>query len=134
MPFRILAGVLGSFFLLQGFDWLRAPVGAAEGLGMPLLDDIGRSTQIGDISAFFLCLGGFALYGAYRIQPAWIRASGFLVGLAAVTRTIAWGVHDAAFPVAFIGVEIVASSLLFLAAWRMDSIHEGSAAVQDEHA
>jgi len=128
MPFRIISGVLGLFFLLQGITWLIDPAGAAEALGMPLLEGIGRSTQIGDSSGFFLCLGAFALFGAYRMQSAWLRAAGSLVGIVAITRTIAWAAHDAAFPVPFVAVEVVAGSLLFLAASRMDvpADHSGS--------
>ncbi len=121
MPFRIVAGVIGLFFLLQGLNWLVDPAGAADALGMPLLEGVGRSTQIGDISGFFLCLGGFALFGAYRLDPTWLRAAGCLVGLVAITRTIAWGVHDAAFPVEFIVAEVVTGSLLLIAASRVES-------------
>lgn len=121
MPFRIIAGVLGLFFFLQGINWLIDPASAAEGLGMPLLEGVGRSTQIGDLSGFFLCLGGFAVYGAYRIRPPWLRAAGCLVGIAAFTRTMAWAAHDAAFPVVFIVIELVAGGLLLLAASRLEA-------------
>ena len=90
MPFRLLAGALGVVFLFQGLNWLVNPTAAAAALGMPLLDGVGRSTQIGDIACFFLCLGGFGIYGAYRSKPEWVRAAGILVGLAAFTRTVAW--------------------------------------------
>ena len=64
MPFRILSGLLGAFFFVQGVNWIFDAQGAAEGLAMPLLDGMARSTQAGDLTGFFLCLGGFGLYGA----------------------------------------------------------------------
>lgn len=119
MAFRVLAGALGLFFFVQGLQWLISPATAAAGLGMPLLEGMARSTQIGDLSGFFLCLGGFALYGAYRCEPAWLRAAGILVGLVGFTRTIAWAAHDATFPAPIIAIEFIAGSLLLLAATRV---------------
>lgn len=119
MAFRILPGVLGAFFLLQGLMWLANPSGAAEGLGMPLLDGVARSSQIGDVSGFFLCLGGFALYGAVRRNPDFLRCAGALVGSVAITRTIAWAAHGAAFTTQFIVIEVVCGTLLFLSAARI---------------
>lgn len=121
MPFRILAGVLGAFFLLQGLQWLVTPAASAAALGMELLEGVGRSTQIGDISNFFLCAGAFALYGAYRQNTAYLRASGCLIGLVSVTRTIAWAFHDAPFTTFFIVVEVITGVALFFAAARLDS-------------
>ena len=89
MAFRILGGLLGAFFFLQGLGWILDAQGAAEGLGMPLLDGIARSTQVGDLTGFFLCLGGFGLWGAYQQSPTWLLASGFLLFGAAVGRTLA---------------------------------------------
>ena len=112
----VIVGILGAFFLLQGINWLVSPGAAAEALGMPLLDGAARSTQVGDLAGFFLCLGGMAIYGAYRSAPTWIRASGCLVGIVAITRTIAWLFHDADFTTLFIAVEVIAgATLLFLA-------------------
>ena len=126
MPFRILAGVLGGFFFVQGLNWLANPSAAAEALGMPLLDGMGRSTQIGDISCFFLCLGGFGIYGAYRSQAHWVRAAGILVGLAALTRTLAWAIHDAPWATSFIMVELVTGGLFLFAASRLPSPPEAA--------
>lgn len=121
MPFRILAGVLGALFLFQGLQWLATPESAAAALSMPLLDGMARSTQIGDISGFFLCLGGFALYGAYSQQGTWLRAAGLLVGLVGVTRTIAWAAQGADFATQFIVIEFVAGALLTFSAMRIEA-------------
>ena len=119
MAFRVIAGVLGAFFLVQGVNWLIAPYDAAGALGMLLLDELGRSTQIGDLASFFICLGGFAMYGAYARNPSFLRASGCLVGLVAVTRTIAWAFHGAAFTALFIAVEVIAGAAFFFLATRV---------------
>lgn len=132
MAFRILPGLLGAFFLLQGSMWLIDPGGAAEGLGMPLLEGAARSTQIGDLSGFFLCLGGFALFGAIRLRPDFVRAAGCLVGLVAVTRTIAWAAHGAEFTTQFIVIEVVCGALLGLSASRLEA--EGAARLEVEGA
>ncbi|MBB82490.1 MAG: hypothetical protein CL931_01605 [Deltaproteobacteria bacterium] len=115
MAFRILGGLLGAFFFLQGLSWIFDAQGAAEGLGMPLLDGIARSTQVGDLTGFFLCLGGFGLWGAYQQSPTWLRASGFLLFGAALGRTLAAVVSGADFATQYIGIEIVTGGLFFLA-------------------
>ena len=57
--FRIVAALPGLVMLLLGVGWVTDPAGAAEGLGMPLLEGAGRSTQIGDFGSFFLA--GFVM-------------------------------------------------------------------------
>ena len=52
--------------LVTGLGWITDPASAAANLGMPLLDDLGRSTQIGDFTAFFIAVAGFSLYGAWK--------------------------------------------------------------------
>ena len=119
MAFRIIPGILGVFFLTQGLGWLADPAGAAEGLGMPLLDGLARSTQVGDMAGFFICLGGFALFGAYRENPAFLRAAGILVGMSSITRTIAWAAHDTDFATQFIAIEVICGAVLLFSASRV---------------
>jgi len=61
---RIVIILIGVAFTLQGIGWLLTPARAAAGLGMPLLDGLGRSTQVGDFAVFFLVLGVSILAGA----------------------------------------------------------------------
>ena len=116
MALRVVAAIIGVFFLIQGINWIVIPAAAAEALGMPLLDGLGRSTQIGDTASFFLTLGTMSLLGAARSNPQWLRAGAMLLGWAAIARMLAWLLHDAAFAGIFIGVEIVfGTALLFVA-------------------
>jgi len=61
---RLAVAVLGGFFTLQGIGWILVPGRAAVGLGMPLLEGLGRSTQVGDFAAFFLVAGLTMLAGS----------------------------------------------------------------------
>ena len=118
MALRLAAGIIGAFYLIQGINWITRPAAAAEALGMPLLDGIARSTQVGDMASFFVALGTMSLLGAARMNPLWLHAAALLLGGAAVMRTLAWLFHDAAFAGVFIGVEVVSAGALVLVASR----------------
>lgn len=119
MPFRILAGLLGAFFFAQGVNWIFDAPGAAAGLGMPLLDGMARSTQAGDLTGLFLCMGGFGLWGAWTESPTWLRASGLLLAGAAFGRTLAAVFSGAPFATQFIAIEVVCAALLLFCATRV---------------
>ena len=101
---------------LIALQWIFDPQSAAAGLAMPLLDGAARSTQVGDFTAFFTCVGGFCLWGAWRSSPHWVLAAGLILLAAAVFRTLAWAVHGADFAVASISIEIVTATILIIAA------------------
>jgi hypothetical protein len=107
---------MGAGFALQGIGWLVVPERAAAGLGMPLLDGLARSTQVGDFAAFFLTLGLSILAGTRPGRSRVLQFPAALLGSAAVCRTVAWAVHGAAFATTFILVEIVASGILIAGA------------------
>jgi hypothetical protein len=113
---RIAALLLGVGFTLQGGGWLIAPERAAVGLGMPLLDGLGRSTQIGDFAAFFVAVGTCILAGLRRKEPVLLRVAAGILACAALGRVVAWAAHGAALAGTFIAVEIIASGLLLAAA------------------
>jgi hypothetical protein len=100
--------------------WLIAPSSAAEAVGRPLLQGAARTTEVGDPSGFFLCLGGFALDDAIRRQTTVIRCAACLVGIVAVTRTDPSAAHGAAFTTQYIAIELVCGALLLLSASRLD--------------
>lgn len=126
MRLRSIPGIIGVFFLLQAINWIVNPTAAAEALGMPLLDGAARSTQIGDIAAFFFALGTMSLLGAIYSNAQWLRAGALLIASAAVMRTLAWAVQDAAFSAAPIAVETVTAALLLFVASRFGASGHGA--------
>lgn len=112
--------VLGLLFVLQGLAWLADPARAASALGMPLLDGLARSTQVGDFAAFFLVAGGTMALGSRPGRARLLYVPAALIGGAAVTRTVAWALHGADFATTFILVEIATGLLLVTAARKLD--------------
>jgi len=115
---NIATYIVGFLFFINGVMWLIYPAASAEALGMSLLSGEGLSTQIGDLSSFFLVLGSFILLGVYTKQKYWFYAPIALLGLAAISRTIAYLFHDAAFATQSIMVEVLVACLLFFQASR----------------
>ena len=105
----IVTYLFGFIFIYQGFLWLTAPIQAASSLGMPLLEGEGLSTQIGDFASFFFVVGGFIILGAYTKNKHWFYAPIALLSVAAVSRTIAYVFHNAAFSMDKIAVELASS-------------------------
>ncbi len=124
---RILAGLVGFFFLAQGVNFLFSPEKAAKGLGMPLLEGIGRSTQVGDISGVFLTIAILCGIGIAQQSPHGPRAAGILLATIAVARILAWAVAGAAFATVPIAVEVVTAGILFFAASQLGSAVTGPA-------
>jgi hypothetical protein len=115
-PLKIVTWILGLFFLASFFQWLVSPGTAAEGLGMPLLADVGRSTQIADLSVFFLAIATMTLVGTRPGQSHWLYGAAGMLGGAGIMRVLAYLVHDAAFALPFILVEFVCAAVLVTAA------------------
>ncbi|MEP0201827.1 MAG: hypothetical protein ABJ084_08200 [Halioglobus sp.] len=112
-----LAALPALLMLVMGVNWIVDPASAAQGLGMTYLEGEGRSTQIGDMTSFFIGVGVMALLGLWTENRTWLYSASLLLGGTAVFRTLAWLVHDASFATASIAVEVI-SVLLFLAAAR----------------
>ncbi len=83
---------------------------------MPLLDGVGRSTQVGDFAAFFLTAGVTILLGCRPGRERLLFVPAGLLTAAAVGRTLAWALHGAAFAWWFIAIELVVATLLLAAA------------------
>ncbi len=116
---RIVSALMGVGFTLQGVGWLAAPDRAATSLGMPVLDGLARSTQIGDFAAFFLVLGLTILAGGAPGRARLLYFPAALLASAAACRTIAWAVHGADFATTFIAVETVSSLILLATAAQL---------------
>jgi len=115
---RIIVAIPGVLLLVSGLGWVVNPESAAAGLGMPLLDGLGRSTQVGDFGAFFLSGSVLIALGVIRKEAPWLVAAALLVGLAAIVRTLAWALHGADFAAQFIGFEVVMAAILLFGASR----------------
>ena len=72
---RILSGLAGLVMGLSAVNWLIDPKAAALALGMPLLEGMGRSTQVGDFTAFFVSCSGFALWAAWKCSAPMATAA-----------------------------------------------------------
>lgn len=114
--------VLGAFFFLQGVAWLIDPARVAAGLGMPLLDGLARSTQVGDLASFFMVAGATMVLGSRPGRAPLLYVPAALVGGAAVTRTLAWLFQGADFAFLFIAVEVAVGVTLVAGARRLDSL------------
>ena len=108
---RILTALPALMFLATSVRWLVDPEGAAATIGMPLLDGLARSSQIGDLGAFFLAAGSMLLLGVITLQRAWFYGAALLFGGAAVFRVLAWAAQDAALATPMIVVEVVVTLL-----------------------
>jgi hypothetical protein len=117
---RTIIVLLGALFALQGVGWLLAPSVLAGSLGMPLLDGLGRSTQVGDFASFFLTAGVCMVVGTRPGRAKVLYFPAALIGGAAVTRTIAWMMQGADFAAVFIAVELVTGALLYRGATVLD--------------
>jgi hypothetical protein len=119
---KILRGILvlpALLFILLGLQWLADPAAAAKGLGMTLMDGMGRSSQMGDVGSFFLMSGTMALIGVITLRKEWFYAPAMLIAGAALFRIVAWLAHDAPFATASIIIEVVITSLLLFGASRI---------------
>ena len=122
LSLRNVIVVLGAFFALQGVAWLIDPARVAAGLGMPLLDGMARSTQVGDLAIFFLVAGATMMLGTRPGRSGMLYFPAALIGGAAITRTLAWALQGADFAALFIAVEVVVGVTLLQGARRLDSL------------
>ena len=117
---RVLAAIPGIPMFMNGVGFLTDPEQAAAGLGMQLLDGIGRSTQVGDFMSFFLCVAILIFMGAFKARGLLLYIAAMFLGGAAVGRTIAAMAHGADFATQLIVAEVVLTVWLCLCAYFLD--------------
>jgi hypothetical protein len=110
--FRILSALIGVLFFLNAVHWMVDADAAAEGLGMPLLTGIAASTQVGDLSAFFLTIAVFIGLGQRAGHARWLVPAAMLLAGAALMRSMAWLVGYSPFATPFIVSEVVTAVIL----------------------
>ncbi len=109
---RVLSFLPGLLFLSNAYTWVTDPLEASNGLGMQYLEGIGRSTQIGDFSAFFIGVGIFCLLGSIFKNITFLISAVIILFSAAIMRIVAWQIYNADFATIFISVEIIASIMI----------------------
>jgi hypothetical protein len=116
---RVLIALPALLFVYTGLRWAIDPAGAADGLGMTLLEGIGLSSQIGDVGALFLSMGTMMLVGLITANRTWLLAPALMLSLIAVFRVLAWAVHGADLALDMIIVEVIVTGLLLFASSRL---------------
>ena len=116
---RLVAGLLGTLFLINGLQWIIAPANIAAQLGMPLLEGVGLSTQIGDMGSFFITVGAMTLIGALSQTRHWFYAPSMLLLVAALFRTLSTAIYGAPFVLPAIVVEVSVGLFLIFAGSRI---------------
>ena len=123
MAFNLLRGLAtlcGLLMVVMGLNFILDPAAAVAQLGMPLLPgDQGRSTQLGDLTAFFLSMGAMILLGTWTGNRTWLYAAVMLMGGTALFRTLAYALHGADFATQEIVVEVISSIILLLMASKL---------------
>ena len=114
---RVIAALPGIVMLFNGVGFLVRPEQMVNSLGMELLDGVGRSTQLGDMTAFFIGTGALILFGAVKSEARWLYAGAMFIGGAAVGRMMAALVADAAMATQFIIPEIIMTAWLCVCAY-----------------
>ena len=116
---RAIVLLCGVLFIVTGLRWLLAPAGVAPEFGLALSSGVGLSSQIGDMSAFFLTLGVSILMGLTTGRAIWYYPPMILLSLTAVGRVLAWLLHDAALAINLIAPEVVVALILLIASRRL---------------
>jgi uncharacterized membrane protein len=116
---KVIVALPGILFVVTGLRWLVDPASAAAQFGMPLLDGLGRSSQIGDMASFFLTLGVLILIALITAKRVWYYPAIMLLAFTAMGRILAWLIHDAAPAVEMIAPELIIAALLLFASRRL---------------
>ena len=116
---QIMVLLPAILFLVTGLRWLVAPAGVAPMFGLTLEQGVGLSSQVGDMTGFFLTLGSCMLIALISGRRSWYYPAIMLLSLTAVGRILAWLVHDATFALDLIAPEVIVSIILLVASRRL---------------
>ena len=89
--------------------------------GLTLDEGVGLSSQVGDMTGFFLTLGSCILIALISGRRTWYYPAIMLLAITALGRIVAWLVHDASLPLDLIAPEIIIALILFVASRRLTS-------------
>jgi hypothetical protein len=116
---KILVLLPAILFMVTGLRWLVAPAGVAPTFGLTLDAGVGLSSQVGDMSAFFLTLASCMLIALISGRRSWYYPAIMLLSITAVGRVLAWLVHDATLALDLIAPEVIVSVILLVASRRL---------------
>ena len=116
---RVVISFPALLFIVTGLRWVTDPSEAAAGLGMILLDGVGRGAQIGDVGALFFTMGVMILLAQVTAKRTWFYAPALMLYTVAVFRLLAWLFHGAELMPQAVVIEIVIGSLLLFASTRL---------------
>ncbi|MEC9392341.1 MAG: hypothetical protein VYE11_02350 [Pseudomonadota bacterium] len=111
---RLLSFLPGLLFLSVAYTWVTNPSKAANDLDMVYLEGLGRSTQIGDFSAFFISVSLFCIIGSIFKNTSFLFSAIIILSSAAIMRIVSWQLYEADFSGFSIGVEIISSIMILL--------------------
>jgi len=117
--------LLALLFAVQGTLWLVNPARAVRFWGFPVPEGgLGLSSMIGALSSWCLTIAVCLLLALIRRQRFWYYPPMMMLGVFAIGRIVAGGVHGAPpLPERFIP-ELVFVALLYLAARTTDTPRE----------
>lgn len=113
---KLLISIPAIAFVVMGVAWIAAPARIAPQFGLSLSEGLGLSSQIGDMSGYFLTLGFCMLIAVLTGKRSWFYPPMLLLSITALGRTLAWILHDASLAVEPIALELSVSTLLLLGA------------------
>lgn len=116
---KLLVLLPALLFLVTGIRWIVAPAGIAPQFGLTLEQGVGLSSQVGDMSGFFLTLGICMLAALVTERRTWYYPAILILSITALGRVLAWLLHDAALAVNLIAPEVVVSIILLVASRRL---------------
>tara|TARA_B110000008_G_scaffold78436_1_gene80017 strand:+ start:145 stop:543 length:399 start_codon:yes stop_codon:yes gene_type:complete len=123
---KIIAVIPGLPLLMNAILFVADPAKVTADLGMPLLDGLGRSTQLADLGALFLFGAMLIFYGVWKSEGLYLRLGALLLGLIAVLRVVAWVINGAELATVLIISEVVLVIWLLVAAVYLDKVKQAN--------
>jgi len=116
---KVLVLLPAILFLVTGLRWIVAPAAVAPMFGLTLDEGVGLSSQVGDMSAFFLTLASCMLIALISGRRCWYYPAIMLLSITAIGRVLAWLLHDATLASDLIAPEVIVSIILLVASRRL---------------
>jgi hypothetical protein len=121
---KILAVIPGIPMLMNAILFVVDPEKVTADLGMPLLEGLGRSTQLADLGALFTLGAILIFYGVFKSEGHYLRIGAFLLGLVAVLRVVAWAFNGAELATVLIISEVVLVIWLMVGGVYLDKLKQ----------